>query len=62
MKYQVVIENFDEDFELIEEIEDLEKAIEFVKKYPREKYKAIMLYKVDTKTGKHIKEIEIEVR
>ena len=61
MKYQVVIENFDEEFELIEELDKLDEAVEFVKHYPREKYKAIMIYLID-ENGRRIKEIEIEVK
>jgi hypothetical protein len=60
MYYQVEIETWQEDFELIEETKTLEEAIEIAKKVPKESYKAIMIYKVDYDGTIHeIMEVEI---
>lgn len=60
-KYQVVIEDWEEEFEIIEETNDLEKAISFIKQVPIETYKTIRIDELD-ENDKLIKVIEIEVR
>lgn len=57
--YQIMIENHDEDFEIIEEFENLEEAIKFAETYGREHYRAIWIEEVDKK-GNYIKTIEVE--
>ena len=59
MIYQVMIENHDEDFELIEEFKNLEEAIKFAENYGREHYKCIWIEELD-ENGKSIKTIDVE--
>lgn len=60
MYYQIEIENWQEDFELIFETNDLVEAIKFAKEMPKESYKAIMIYKVDY-DGTILGEVEVEI-
>lgn len=60
MYYHIEIENWEEDFELIDEVETLEEAIEIAKKVDRRTYKAIMIYKVDY-DGTILAEMEVEI-
>ena len=60
-RYEIVIETFDEEFEVIEQTNSLEKAIEIVKKTPKEKYKAIFINQIG-EDDRLDKQIEIEVR
>lgn len=60
MYYHIEIETWKEDFELIDETETLEEAIEIAKKVDRRTYKAIMIYKVDY-DGSILEEMEVEI-
>lgn len=57
--YQIMIERLDEEYELVEEFENLEEAIKFAKTYGREHYRCIWIEEVDKK-GNYIKTIEVE--
>ena len=46
-KYEVVIEDWEDEFEIIEETDDIEKAIEFIKQVPAETYKTIRIDELD---------------
>lgn len=59
MYYQIQIEKWNEEFELIEETETLEEAINIAKNIPIEKYKTIMIFKVDY-NGTIMQEMEVE--
>ena len=60
-RYEIVIEKMDEEFEIIEQTNSLEKAIEIVKKIPKENYKAIFINQIG-EDDRLLKQIEIEVR
>lgn len=60
-KYEVVIEDWEDEFEVLEETDDIEKAIEFIKQVPVETYKTIRIDELD-ENDKLIKIIEVEVR
>lgn len=57
--YQIIIERLDEEYEVVEEIENLEEAIKFAEDYGREHYRCIWIEEVDKK-GNYIKTIEVE--
>ena len=58
--YQVVIERFDEEFEIMEECLNLEDALESAKKIPREDYKSLRIDKIDEK-GNLVKVIILQI-
>lgn len=57
--YRIMIENFDEDFEIIDETTFLEDAMLIAKSYGREKYKVIWIEELD-KYGNKVRDIEVE--
>ena len=57
--YRIMIENFNEDFEIIDETTFLEDAMLIAKHIGRENYKAIWIEELD-KYGNVVKEIEVE--
>ena len=57
--YRIMIENFDEEFEIIDETTFLEDAMLIAKNYGREKYKVIWIEELD-KYGNVVKEIEVD--
>lgn len=57
--YRIIIENFDEDFEIIDETTFLEDAMLIAKNYGREHYKVIWIEELD-KDGNIVKEIEVD--
>lgn len=59
MIYQVIIENHDEDFEIIEEFENLEDAKKFAENYGREHYRAIWIEELDREYN-FIREVEVD--
>lgn len=57
--YRIMIENFNEDFEIIDETTFLEDAMLIAKNYGREHYKVIWIEELD-KDGNIVKEIEVD--
>lgn len=57
--YRIMIENFDEEFEIIDETTFLEDAMLIAKNYGKEKYKVIWIEELD-KYGNLVKEIEAD--
>lgn len=57
--YRIMIENFDEDFEIIDETTFLEDAMLIAKSYGREHYRAIWIEELD-KYGNKVRDIEVE--
>lgn len=57
--YRIMIENFNEEFEIIDETTFLEDAMFIAKNYGRERYKAIWIEELD-KDGNLVKEIEVD--
>lgn len=57
-QYEIVIEDFDEEFETIDIVDTLEKARFIAYQVPVESYKAIGIYKTD-ENGKFIEVYEI---
>lgn len=51
MTFEIIIELFDEEFEVIDETDDLNEAMNIAKKYPKEKYKSIMIHEIDYDGG-----------
>lgn len=47
MKYEIEIEKFDEEFEIIDEVNTLEEAKKIAKDVSRETYKAISINELD---------------
>lgn len=58
-KYEIVIEDFDEEFETIDIVDTLEEARLIAYQVPIERYKAIGIYKIDEK-GKIIEDYDID--
>ena len=57
--YRIMIENFNEEFEIIDETTFLEDAMLIAKNYGREHYKVIWIEELD-KDGNLVKEIEVD--
>ena len=58
-KYEIVIEDFDEEFETIDIVDTLEEARLIAYQVPIERYEAIGIYKIDEK-GKLIEDYDID--
>lgn len=57
--YQIIIENIDEEFEIIEETTFLEDAMLIAKNIGKERYKTIWIEELD-KNGNKVRDIEVE--
>lgn len=51
MTFEIIIETFNEEFEVIDETETLEEAMKIAKEYPIEKYKSIFIHQIDYDGG-----------
>lgn len=59
MIYQIVIENWNEEFEIVDEVINVDEAIKIAKNYPIEKYKSIMVWLINKQTGEKIEDVEV---
>lgn len=59
MIYQIVIENWNEEFEIVDEVINMDEAIQIAKNYPIEKYKSIMVWLINKQTGEKIEDVEV---
>ena len=57
--YRIMIENFNEEFEIIDETTFLEDAMLIAKSIGKERYKTIWIEELD-KNGNKVRDIEVE--
>lgn len=58
-RFEIFIENFDEEFETIDIVDTLEEARFIAYQIPVERYKSIMIHKLD-ENGRFIEEYDID--